>query len=200
MGPQVIPPKCTGPDLETTDSLLTLVRQGDRQARERLLRRYLPVLTRWARGRLPLHSRDLAETDDLVQLTLIRAVAHLGHFESRHEGAFLGYLRHGLLNAIRDEIRRSRRRPLRRMLDTGIADPHRSPVEEAIGNEALERYEAALLELSEEQREAVILRLEFGMTHPEIAAAMFKPSPNAARMVVARALVHVVEAMSEFRP
>src|SRR5262245_57801397 len=200
MGPQASPPNRTGPELESTDSLLTLVRRGDSQARERLVRRFLPVLTRWARGRLPLDSRDLAETDDLVQLTLIRAEAHLGHFESRHEGSFLAYLRHALLNAIRDEIRRSRRRPPRMMLDTGIADPHRSAVEEAIGNEALERYEAALLELSEEQREAVILRLEFGMTHSEIAAAMFKPSPNAARMVVARALVHVVEAMSEFRP
>jgi len=200
MGPQTIPPSRSGPDLETTVSLLTLVRQGDTQARERLFRRYLPVLTRWARGRLPSSARDLAETDDLVQVTLVRAMAHLDRFESRHEGAFLAYLRHALLNAVRDEIRRSRRRPTRKSLDPGIADPHRSAVEEAIGNEALERYEAALIELSEDQREAVILRLEFGMTHPEIAAAMFKPSANAARMVVARALVRVVEAMSEFRP
>src|SRR5262245_56023339 len=105
MGPQAIPPN----RLETTVSLLALVRQGDAQARERLFRRYLPVLTRWARGRLPLQARDLSETDDLVQVTLVRAMGRLDTFESRHEGAFLAYLRHALLNAVRDEIRRSRR-------------------------------------------------------------------------------------------
>jgi DNA-directed RNA polymerase specialized sigma24 family protein len=35
----------------------------------------------------------------------------------------------------------------------------------------------------------VILRLEFGYSHAEIAEALGKPSPDAARMVVARALV-----------
>jgi RNA polymerase sigma factor (sigma-70 family) len=188
------------PDLETTQSLISLARQGDVAARERLIRRYLPVLTRWARGRLPGRARGLAETDDLVQVTLIRALSRLDGFEVRRKGAFLAYLRRAVLNAIRDEIRRSLRRPALEMLDPGIVDGRRSAVEEAIDNEALERYEAALTELSEDQREAVILRLEFGLTHSEIAMALCRPSANAARMLVARALVHVVEAMGEFRP
>jgi RNA polymerase sigma-70 factor (ECF subfamily) len=187
------------PDLETTGQLLALVRQGDSGARERLIRRFLPVLTRWARGRLPAYARDLAETDDLVQVTLVRSLSHLDEFDDRGEGAFFAYLRRALLNAIRDEIRRSRRHPARQGLDGAIADQGRSVVEDAIGSEALERYEAALAELSEEQRAAVILKLEFGMSNPELAAAMGKPTPNAARMVVARALVRIAEAMDEFR-
>ena len=34
-----------------------------------LLRRFLPLLQRWAHGRLPRQMRDLNETDDLVQVT-----------------------------------------------------------------------------------------------------------------------------------
>src|SRR5262245_2234341 len=145
-------------------------------------------------------ARDLAETDDLVQVTLVRSLSHLHEFDDRGEGAFFAYLRRALLNAIRDEIRRSRRHPARQGLDGAIADRGRSPVEDAIGREALERYDNALAELSEEQRAAVILKLEFGMTNPELAAAMGKPTPNAARMTVARALIRIAEAMDEFRP
>jgi RNA polymerase sigma factor (sigma-70 family) len=198
MGPQTIPP--TGPDLETTVSLLTLVRQGDASARERLFRRYLPIITRWARGRLPAYARGLAETDDLVQMTLVGAMARLNDFEVRREGSFLAYLRRALLNGIRDEIRRSRRMPFREAMEGDLQDHGRSVVEQAIGREALERYEAALADLVEDQREAVILRLEFGLTHLQIAEALGKSTPGAARMVVARGLAHVVEAMGEPGP
>jgi RNA polymerase sigma-70 factor (ECF subfamily) len=192
-------PGPTPADFEKTVHLLELIRQGDSSARERLIRRYLPILTRWARGRLPGHARDLDQTDDLVQETLVAALNHLNEFEVRREGAFLAYLRRALLNRIRDEIRRVRRRPIREAVDPDLADQRRSVLEEAIGRETMERYEAALAELSEEQREAVILRLEFGYTHPQIAAAMGKATPDAPRMLVARALVRLAEAMNEFR-
>jgi RNA polymerase sigma-70 factor (ECF subfamily) len=187
------------PDLGTTAELLFRIRKGDLAAREALTARYLPILKRWARGRLPAYARDLAQTDDLVQDTLVAALAHLNEFEIRREGAFLAYLRSAFLNRMRDEIRRVQRRPVREALGSEIADHRRSVVEEAVGRETLEHYEAALAELSEEQREAVMLRLEFGYTYPDIANAMGKPTANAARMVVARALVRIVEAMNEFR-
>ena len=186
-------------DLESTAALLTRVREGDEAARERLLARYLPILKRWAHGRLPVYARDLSETDDLVQVTLIRALSRVGEFEPRREGAFLAYLRRILLNALRDEIRRSMRRPAHDPLDESLTDPMPSVVERAIGRETLEEYEAALASLPEEQQEAVILRIEFGFTHPEIADALGKPSANAARMTVARALVRLMETMGERR-
>src|SRR5262245_28514818 len=188
------------PDLETTVHLLALVRQGDTAARERLISRYLPVLRRWAHGRLPSYARDLAQTDDLVQITLTKGLPHLEKFEVRREGALLAYFRRALLNEIRDQIRRARRRPSSVSLDVEIPDRCPSVVEKMIGKEALERYEAALATLTEEQREAVILKLEFGMTNSEIAVAIGSPNRNAARMVVARALVRIAEAMGEFRP
>jgi RNA polymerase sigma-70 factor (ECF subfamily) len=149
---------------------------------------------------LPLYARDLAETDDLVQVTLIRAMNRLNDFEVRREGAFLAYLRRALVNAIRDEIRRSRRMPGREAMDPEIEDRGQSVVELTIGREALEQYESALTDLHEEQREAVILRLEFGLTHQQIAEALGKPTANAARMVVARGLARIVEVMGEPEP
>src|SRR5688572_11599302 len=101
------PPGDPAPDLETTAQLLAWVREGDPAACERLVTRYLPMLRRWAHGRLPGHARALADTDDLVQVTLIRALGRVREFESSREGAFLAYLRRILLNAIRGEIRRS---------------------------------------------------------------------------------------------
>lgn len=179
-----------------TEELLFRLRGGDRSASDALMARYWPILRNWARGRLPSYARDLRDTEDLVQETLQSALAHLKDFEIQREGALLAYLRTSVLNRIRDEIRRVRRLPAREAMDPELADHRRSLVEVTMGRESLERYEDALLKLSEEQREAVIMRLELDYTYPQIAYAMGKPTANAARMVVARALVHVVEAMN----
>ena len=183
--------------LESTMVLLDRIRVGDAAAREQLLRRYHPVLQAWAHGRLPSHARGLADTDDVVQVTLVRALNRLTEFEYRHEGAFLSYLRQGVLNAVRQEVRRSRRRPTDELVDDSLADASASVVERAIGREMLERYEAALLQLAPDQREAVILRLEFGHSHAEIAEALGRPSANAARMLVVRALADLAQRLGD---
>jgi RNA polymerase sigma-70 factor (ECF subfamily) len=183
--------------MQTTASLLTLIQKGDEAARERLVRRFLPTLQRWARGRLPSGLRDLADTDDLVQVTFLRALDQVDRFVPTRKGAFLAYLRRILQNQIRDEIRRARRRPGPAVLEEQHPDDRPSPLEAAIGGEALERYEAALARLTEEQQEAVLLRIELGFTHNEVAEALGCPSANAARMLVSRALVSLVEVMDE---
>lgn len=185
------------PNLESTATLLHLVRHGDRAARERLAIRYLQILHRLAHGRLPQRARDLVDTDDLVQVTLVRALDHVEEFEPRHEGAFLAYMRRILLNQIRDEIRRVGRRPVRSELESDPPAADRSPLEAAIGRETVERYEAVLSQLKEEQREAIILRLELGFTYQQIAEALGSDSPNAVRMMVARALVRLGEQLGE---
>ena len=184
-------------NLETTASLLELTRQGDSVARDRLAQRYLPILMRWARGRLPAWARDLSDTDDLVQVTLMKALDKVSGFEPRREGAFLAYLRTILMNQIRDHIRRASRKPVIDELDETVADDEPSPLEETIGREALDRYEAALAQLPERQREAVVLRIELGFTHQQVADAVGCPSESAARMMVSRALAQLAEKMDE---
>jgi len=184
-------------DLESTAYLLEQIRKGETTAKDRLIRRYLPALQRWARGRLPTGVRDLADTDDLVQVTLLRALDRVEGFEPRKAGSFLAYLRRILQNQIRDEIRRAARRPRAEHLEKDPLGESPSPLEAAIGRERIDAYEAALARLPEEQQEAVILRIEMGFTHREVAEAIGSPSMNAARMFVSRALVRLAEVMNE---
>jgi RNA polymerase sigma-70 factor (ECF subfamily) len=182
----------------STADLLARARSGDTLAREDLLRRYLPLLRTWAHGRLPDGARGAGDTDDLVQVTLLRALDHLQAFEPRREGAFLAYLRSILLNALRDQVRRSHYGPGRAgPLPLELPDQRPSILEETIGRETIERYEAALVQLTPLQREAVILRVEFGFSHQEIAGAIGCPSANAARMQVTRGLVRLGQLLGE---
>ena len=185
---------------DDTATLLIRVRKGDSAAVDRLFRRFRPLLHRWAHGRLPAFVRDGGEeTEDLVQNSLVRALNRLGGFEPRHEGAFFAYLRQIVLNEIRDRIRRFRRRPARHPLDPGVANEDPSPLERAIGREVLDRYDRALEQLTEEQRQAVVLRIELGYGYPRVAEALGKSSANAARLMVTRALIRIARVMNDLR-
>jgi RNA polymerase sigma-70 factor (ECF subfamily) len=191
-------PKSPDPrPLSATTDLLQRARRGDQEALNDLFRRQLPPLRRWARGRLPKWTRDLRDTEDLVQETLTQTLRHVDDFEPRHEGALQAYLRQAVMNRIRDEIRRVARHPTPAGLDDedGFADAAPSPLEEAIGSEAIERYEAALQRLRPEEREVIIARVELQQSYQQIAAAHGKSSPDAARMAVTRALVRLAEEM-----
>jgi RNA polymerase sigma-70 factor (ECF subfamily) len=91
--------------------------------------------------------------------------------------------------------RRGAGRPAGEELPAEVPGFSPSPLEEVIGKEALENYEAALDKLPEQQREAVLLRIELGFTHGEVAEALGAPTPNAARMLVARGLAKLAEVM-----
>lgn len=190
-------PDRADPSLDSTSILLVRAREGDQGARERLFARFLPVLRRWAHGRLPPRARGLADTDDLVQVTLTRALARLPDLEPREEGSFLAYLRRILLNAIREEVRRSARRGTQNELTPDLPDERASVVDELLSHETMRLYEEALAHLSEEQQEAIILRLEFRYSHAQIAEALGKRTANAARMTVVRALMQLARAMEE---
>lgn len=188
-------PPAPPPALESTTELLNRVRGGDAAARERLVARFLPVCRRWVHGRLPRAVRDLAETDDLVQCGLLRALNHIEGFEPRGQGAFLAYLRQILMNQVRDEIRRAHHRPQRTELTDDWASAAPDPLDDVLSQESLAAYETALVGLPERSRQAVVLRLEFGLGYQEVAEAIGSPSPNAARMLIARALVQMSEVM-----
>lgn len=180
---------------DTTTELLQKVQAGDEAALELLLARYLPRLRRWARGRLPHWARDLADTGDLVQDVLVRTFKRLDDFENRGDGALDGYLRHVLLNRIREEIRRSGRRCEHTSLSTGLPADQTSPLEAAVGSETWVRYRQALAVLRPSDREIVIARVEHGWDNVQIAKAFGKPSPNAARMALERALFRLAREM-----
>lgn len=177
-------------------TLLERAQAGDQAALDTLIARYRPRLERWTTGRLPRWARDIADTQDLVQETLLQTFRRIEHFENRGDGALQAYLRQALLNRIREELRRWKKRPQKVDFDSQAEDDDRSPLEEAIGREALDRYERALATLRPEDREVIVARVELGYTNQEIADLLNKPSANAARMALERAIVRLAKEMA----
>ena len=184
---------------ESTATLLRKINNGDQTARERLCALYLPLLTRWAHGRLPAYARDLSETADMVQLTLFKALDKIPDFDNRGEGAFLAYLRQILLNSIRKEVQKQQRRQQLAPMDHDqiLKDHGPSVLEQAMGAEVMDAYEAALKKLPDKNQQAVILRLELDFSFPEIADAMDLNSANAARMLVVRSFEQLARHMPD---
>jgi RNA polymerase sigma factor (sigma-70 family) len=179
---------------DSTETLIVSARTGDGRSRDALVRRFLPLLRQWAHRRLPPAARDLHETEDLVQLALMRALNHLDGFRPEGPGSFLAYLRQILLNQVRDEVRRVARRPrvddsVLEIADEGLGG---APLQRLIREERLGAYECALAKLPQRQQALVVMRLELGLSYPEIAVEV-GGSPDAARVMVARALVKLAE-------
>ena len=146
-----------------------------------------PLGTRAAPGR----ARDHLDTEDIVQDTLMQSVRRLDKFTPEHEHAFCAYVCQALRNRLRDVVRRAAARPSGDPLspDEPAADP--SPLEQAVGRQTLARYETALQQLRESDRELVIARVELGLDYAEIAGLTGKSSIASARVAVSRALLRL---------
>lgn len=192
-----------GPDslLESTMTLIARARTGDADAIDQLFARHHLPLRRWAAGRLPRWARQLTDTDDLVQDALLQTFKRIVEFEVRGPGALQAYLRQAVVNRVRDELRRRGRQPMATAIDnpevveTLIIDGADSPLEQAIGQQNLRRYQQALARLKPEEREAIVGRLEMGYSFHELAEAVGKPSADAARKATQRALIRLAEEM-----
>jgi RNA polymerase sigma-70 factor (ECF subfamily) len=183
-------------ELTTSVELMRQARDGSARALERLFARYVPSLRRWAAGRLPRWARDLTDTDDMIQETMLKTFRRIDHFEQREEsGGLHAYMRQALQNRIKDELRRAHRHPQREEINPDERDAAPSPLEETIGVEATQRYEAALHKLKPMEREAVIARVELGLDYRTIADSLGKNSADAARMTVIRALDKLAQEM-----
>jgi RNA polymerase sigma factor (sigma-70 family) len=180
----------------TSVELLKRAQLGQDEALEQLFERYLPPFRRWARYRLPGWAKGVMDTDDLVQETLLRTIQNLKTFEPRGQGALQAYLHTAMLNRVRDEIRRIQRTARPVTIDTNEPDQRPSPLRVTIGHETYERYLQALNRLSEDDRHAIVARVELGQSWEEVAEALGKPSRDAARMTVTRALRRLAESMA----
>jgi RNA polymerase sigma-70 factor (ECF subfamily) len=184
------------PETLLTGELLQRAKNGDRVALDHIMARYLPRLERWASGRLPSHARSLLDTGDLVQETLMRVLQGLDRIAVGEPGTFQAYVRQAVLNRVRDQIRWAARRPgadESTLLELPAGAP--SPLDEAIGSDVLERFEAAMAKVSEPDRQLLHLRIELQFDYDEIAAMTAMPSRDAARMAVRRALRRLAEEM-----
>ena len=185
--------------LDSSVELLCRARGGDDDARRLLLGRYVPTFRRWARGRLPRHARDWIDTEDLVQDVLLKTLERLGEFRLEGDGALQAYMRQALHNRICDELRKVRRHPHAVTVDSRQPDDRPTPSQDAIAEEARERYEGVFSRLSDTDRQAIVARMELGQSWERVAEVLGKPSRDAARMAVRRALRRLAEEMARRR-
>jgi RNA polymerase sigma-70 factor (ECF subfamily) len=179
----------------THESLLDAARGGDRGARQALYACCLPTLRRWAQGCLSRERRGINDADDLVQIVLMRALNRLADFETRGANSFLAYLHQIMLNEVRNDLRKQRRRGETVECDDTIATDGDPVVEQMLGHERERAYTGALRKLNPRQQEHVALRIELGMSFREIAIRV-GGSADGARMTVMRGLRNMAQCLA----
>lgn len=150
------------------DTLLVLYANGDRDAARLLTQRLLPRLVSFA-GRM---LGDRAEAEDVAQEALLRLWKIAPDWRSG-EAQVSTWLYRVVTNLVTDRQRaRARRR-------AGALDEVPEPADAAPGVVAhlieadrMAALEAALAQLPERQRQAVVLRHLEGMSNPEIAQVL----------------------------
>ena len=189
-----------------TQTLVQAASTGNSEALNILCQRLLPRLKAWIHGQLPSHARDLKDTEDLVIETLWSSVKRLSVLDVQEEGSFLKYLRTALRNRLYNETRRQKARPGHDELDETIVDMAaavgskvRTPDDETELRQAMSEYEVALENMTPEEQDLIIARLEFGMSFTQVAEWFGKPSDDAARMAVNRAVKKLAAAMAHVK-
>jgi RNA polymerase sigma-70 factor (ECF subfamily) len=142
--------------------------------------------------------RSKLDPSDLVQQTLLQAYASLEQFRGSSEGELAAWARtilaHQLTRAVRefdrDKRAVSRERSLEAALEQSsaclaawLADEQCSPSEQAIQNEQAVRLAAAMEQLPEAQREALVLHYWQGWTTARIAEHLGRSSAAVAGLL-----------------
>jgi RNA polymerase sigma factor (sigma-70 family) len=183
--------------LEATADLIAKVREGDEAACEILINRYWSALKQFAHRRLAGCVRSMTDSDDIVQDALVKTFQRLKHFDCRHGGALLAYLRQAVRNRIVDEVRRSSRcRTTVPLPDNQVAQTP-SPLARVLGKESTTRYRAALLGLRARDRKLIVMRIHEGLSYPNIAQRLQMTTPDAARTACARAMLRLAAALKD---
>jgi RNA polymerase sigma factor (sigma-70 family) len=182
--------------------LLARHRRGDRGALDTLFRRVFRSLRNWARGRLPLYARAVNDTVDILQDVLMQTFRRLDRFENRGKGALRAFVRAGVENRIRDELRRTARRPTDYLEDDcrTTADSSPSAFDAVAAAEEDQRFRAALATLSKQDQILVVSSLKENLTYEQIALITRRPTPESARLAVRRAVLKLAKQMARVVP
>jgi RNA polymerase sigma factor (sigma-70 family) len=159
--------------------------------------RYLSRLKHWASGRVPDHIRSVLDTDDLVQDALLGTIRQIDRFIPKHDGALMAYLREAVWNRLRMELRKKRTNAEVASDDLDLhACGGPSPLDRLVGKSRIAQYERALASLDDDDRAAIVGRFEMCQSYAALARALDRPSPDAARKAVERAVRRLSTAMS----
>ena len=166
--PPSVQPPGGSPRIENEAELATRARAGDRAAFGQLVERFAPQARRVARAVL----QDPHDADDAAQDAFLAALVKLDQYDPRRP--FGPWLMRIVANAATDRRRRRTVRqvePLAPELTGGGPRPDREAEQSALGD----RLRAALAELPERRRIAVVLFDVDGYSHAEIAQILGIP-------------------------
>jgi RNA polymerase sigma-70 factor (ECF subfamily) len=181
-----VTPAGPGPDVGDAELVHAWVEHHDRRSVEVLLRRHEPRL------RVLCHRMcGAADGEDALQEALVAVVRGLPRFDGR--SAFATWAYRVATNACLDELRRRRRRP--RPVDE-VPDP--GLPEDPGALDARDRRDellAALAELPEEFRAAVVLRDVLDLNYAAIAEVL-ELAPGTVRSRIARGRARLLTALA----
>lgn len=175
------------------------------------LERYRHYLELLARLHLQPRFRSKLGASDVVQQTLLKAVANLGQYRGKSEAELAAWLRRILTNTLVDTVRelegakrdvaqeRSLEAELNRSsarLEGLLQSPASSPSQQALRHEELLQLSAALARLPDDQRQALERHYLQGRTVPEVAEEM-KRSERSVAGLVRRGLQRLRELMRD---
>lgn len=166
------------------DSLIGLARQGDREAFGDLYRMLAPRIHRYVAYR----SRDAALADDLTHETFMQAHHALARYEHRSASLFVQWM-YGIARRVVAGHYRARRPTEELSESLTLADS--GEIERLAGDLAVRD---ALSGLTAEQRQVIVLRFFYGLSHEEVGAQMGRQA-GAIRALQFRALRALREAL-----
>ena len=147
--------------METTDSqLIERLQRGEDDAFDELLSRYKHPLINFCYRLLG----DAGDADDVAQEVFVRVYQHIGDYRPR--GKLSTWLFAMARNACIDRLRYRKRHPTEPL--EGVPEPATT----AQYDDAGEHIAAAIADLPEEQRTAIVLAEYHGLSYAEIAGVM----------------------------
>jgi RNA polymerase sigma-70 factor (ECF subfamily) len=182
--------------------LIERARRDEPGALDRLLDSYRNYLRLLARTGLDASLQGKADPSDLVQEALLKAALHFGQFRGGTDAELAGGLRQILARCLADLVRRYRtggRRAGRELsldqllsrsseaMERVLATDSTSPSSSAARRDLGVVLSDALAELSEDQREVIVLHHVEGLGWDEVARRMGR-TPGTVRMLWTRAL------------
>ena len=190
-------------DDQKTQHLVSLAKEGDQPAIDRLCRIYGERVRRIIRFRLDQKLRSKLDSVDIVQDALILALRGLKDFKYQNDGDFLRWLAKIAENKLYDIYKKfhADKRDIRKEISfkqeasntdvrfNGPTEPMCTTTPSVImrKKEALDRLEKALDTLKPEYKEVIVLKKIEGLSHVEIAERLGK-STNAVPTLLYRAM------------